>query len=221
LSVSVAIQTHPLRADLAETLLGCLGDAELVYDPEPGSTRSPWRTYRHALETTPAGASHRLVLQDDVLVCDYFVEGVRAAARARPGRVLVFFVAGNPANHRRAVFDACEQDWAWAELDLNTWIPAVATCWPVHLIEPMLEWFDAQNYPPAFTADDEIIGRFLRHQGERPLASVPSLVEHPDTVPSLAGRRVADGRDPGRRAACWIGDCGCDARRIDWTTGPG
>jgi len=223
--VSLAIQTHEVRAEMAETLNGCLGGrADIVFDPDPGSSPSPWRTYRLALERTPAWASHRMVIQDDVLVCEHLVDAVEAAVRARPDRVLAFFVAGNPLNHRRAVAAAEAADWSWAELDLTTWIPAVATCWPVRLIEPLLSWFDAQGFPAAFTADDEIIGRFLRQRGEAVLAAVPSIVEHPDTVVSLVHghRRAHDGLDPGRRAAVWIGDRGiCDGRLVDWTVGPG
>ena len=226
LSVSVAIQAHPSRAAMAEELLGCLdGRAEIVYDPMPDDgLRSPWRTYREALERTPAGASHRLILQEDVIVCDRFLDGVDAAVAAHPDRVVCLFVAGNPALHRDTVFAACDRDDSWAELEVTTWTPVVATLYPVRVIEPLLAWYDAQRFPDAFTADDEIVGRYLRVAIERPLATVPSLVEHPDTVPSVAngGRRGGDGLDMGRRAACWIGDCGyCDATRIDWTRGPG
>jgi hypothetical protein len=214
---------------MADALAACVAGAEVVLDPDPDhGLRSPWRTYRHALERTPPEASHRLVIQDDVLVCDRFLDGVDLAVAARPDRVLCLFVAGNPANHKRAVLAACDRDETWAELDLTTWIPVVATLWPVRLVEPLLSWYDARRddgrFPAAFTADDEIVGRFLRDHRERPLACVPSLVEHPDTVPSVANghRRGGTGLDPGRQAACFIGDCGyCDATLIDWTTGAG
>jgi hypothetical protein len=223
--VSIAIQAHPARAEMADQLAACIGRADVVYDPDPAAEfPSAWRSYRRALEETPAGAAGRLIVQDDVLVCDRFAAGVELAATARPDRVLVFFVAGNPMNHRVTVMRACDRDETWAELDLTTWIPVVATLWPVRLIVPFLEWYDRQGFPPGFVADDEIAGRFLQGIGEPALACVPSLVEHPDTVPSLmsGNRRISDGRDPGRRAACYIGDCGfCDARLLDWTTGAG
>lgn len=225
MTISIAIQSHPARSDLAEGLLLCIPGAEIVYDPMPDDgLKSPWRTYRAALEATPADADYRLVVQDDVVVCDYFREGVEWAVAARPGRVLVFFVAGNPLNHQRAVLGACDRGETWVELDLRTWIPAVATLWPAALARELPGWFDRQGFPPAFIADDEIIGRFLRARGEHPLACAPSLVEHPDVVPSLVHgyRRRTDGLDLGRRAACWIGDGGgCDARALDWTTGAG
>lgn len=226
MTLSVAIQTHDARAEMAAGLNECLaGTAELVFDPSPGGPPNPWRTYRTALERTPEGAD-RLIVQDDVLVCDYFLEAVDAARAAKPDRVLIFFVAGHPLQHRRTVTYALERSLPWAELDLSTWIPVVSVLWPARLIPRILAWtaeqFGSRRFPPAFTADDEICGQFLRAIVEPPLATVPSLVEHPDTAPSLVhgARRNADGRDPGRRAAYWIGDDGCDPRGIDWTLDP-
>lgn len=84
----------------------------------------------------------------------------------------------------------------------------------------MLEFADAQKRPAEIRSDDEFLGRFLRHAGEHMLATVPSLVEHEDMVASLIGLRPRGGEDPGRVAACWIGDCEGCASEIDWTYGP-
>ena len=83
---------------MAAALASPLSDAELVVDPDPfGTYRSPWRTYRAALERTPARATHRLVIQDDVTLSRDFDVVVRKAVAARPDRLLVFFVGGQPA----------------------------------------------------------------------------------------------------------------------------
>lgn len=217
--VSVAVQTHPLRDHLSLPLAATLG-AERVVDPDPHHIRSPWRTYRHALETTPVWATHRLIVQDDVVPCDGFLDAVAAAVAARPGRLLSFFVGGHPVENARALFDACGRGEAWAELGNRRWCPVLALVWPVEFVEPLLGYVDAQRWPPTFRSDDEIVGRWLRHAGKLALASVPSLVEHPDVEPSLLGKRALAGRDPGRCAACFIHP-DYDARRIDWTRGPG
>ena len=228
MNVVITVQAHPRRAEMAATLAAeTVG--MVVFDPEPhGARASPWRTYRHCLKSAPGYASgfatagsatNVLVLQDDAQVCGRFPETFRNAVAARPDRVLVFFVAGNPIEHSRAVLQACQRDEPWAAIDTNRWCSAVATCWPVRHIHPMLRFVDAQRWPESFVADDEIIGRYLRHAGERPLASVPSLVQHPDMVPSLVGRKDRHGTDPGRVAACFA-DPGCDLTAIDWTRGP-
>lgn len=217
--VSIAIQHHPARAELAEALLALLradgAHADLAADPDPDAAlRSPWRTYRHALETTPPNATHRLVLQDDVLVCDGFPAAAAAALAARPDRLVTFYVGGNARLAAARVTHAAAQGHAWADLRHFSWCPAVALAWPVDLIAPLLAYVDRQRWPETFRADDEIIGRYLRSAGALPLATVPSLVDHPDDVPSLIGTRARGGRDRGRIAACWIGDC--DASAIDW-----
>jgi hypothetical protein len=217
--VSIAIQTHPIRAGMAAALAAQLTAPDLIVDPDPGGIRSPWRTYRRALEQTPPGATNRLVLQDDVTLCRDFDKVVRAAVAARPDWLTVFFVGGLPAEHARAVYRACERDWSWAELDHMRWCPVIATCWPVAYIEPFLGYVDAQNWPDTFRADDEIAGRWLRREKIRPLASVPSLVEHEDVVPSLIGRRARGGTDRSRVAACMIHP-DCDPLTIDWEVGP-
>lgn len=216
--VSFAIQAHPDRREAAENLAAQLL-ARVVYDPDPESSlRSPWRTFRHLLETTPADATHRFQIQDDAVVCPHMREAVESAVAARPDRLLVFCVTGLPWHHAEAVRVACSEDRSWATLSYAHWCPLISTCWPVGLIEPFLAWVDAQQWPPSFCADDEIVGRWLHEVEHSPLATVPSLVQHPDTNPSLIGLRAWAGEDPGRVAACWIGDCAdcTDARLIDW-----
>lgn len=221
--VSVAIQTHRDRAEMALALRRCLGgQAELVFDPDPDGYPAAWRSYRAALELTPSWATHRLILQDDVLVCDHFLRGVQQAVAAQPEAVICLFVSGQLIHRVGVLQRALADGHPWVVLDQRTWLPAVATLWPRHHADELPAWYDRQDYPTDFLADDEIIGRYLNALGESALATVPSLVEHPDTVPSLVdaqNRRHRDGRNLERRAVNWIGDldCGCDATQIDWS----
>ncbi len=161
-----------------------------------------------------------MILQDDIVPCTGFLDAARAAVAARPNRLLAFFVAGVPLTYARAVFESCARDWPWAVLTSGTWCPAIANVWPVEMVRSFLAYADTRPFPAHFTADDEIIGRYLTHSGQTALASVPSLVEHPDVTASMVGRRALAGHDTGRIAACLIDD-DCDARLIDWTAGPG
>ncbi len=216
--LSIAIQHHPRRTDIVGPLLAALPGAELATDPDPTGKPSPWRTYRHALETTPIRATHRLIVQDDVVPCAGFHPAAIAALTAKPHRLVTFFVGGNPYEHARALRDASDRGSQWAELDTQRFCPVVCTAWPVELIHPFLAYVDAQHWPEQFTADDEMVGRFCQHHEHVPLATVPSLVDHPDDVPSLLGNKAMYGQDSGRTVSCWIGDC--DPASIDWTLGP-
>lgn len=221
--LSVAIQHHPKRPYLVEPLLAALApgpEPDVVADPEPDGHPSPWRTYRHALETAPAGATHRLVIQDDAHPCRDFQEAARRAVSARPEALVVFCVLGAPRSWAARVMVAAGAGRSWAELDvhrLRTWVPVVAISWPVSLVEPVLGWIDRQRWPATFVADDEVVGRAANGLRLPTFATVPSLVEHPDDVESAVGRRTPrHGLDHQRVAACFIDDEECDPLSIDW-----
>jgi hypothetical protein len=218
LSVSVTIQTHPARAGLADELRSRLGGrVGITVDPDPEARPSPWRCYREALDSTPASASHRLIVQDDIDPCPHFLVAARAAVRAQPDDLLLFYVGGNASQHASSMYRAAALGHQWARLSHQQFVPVVAACWPARLVCPAVCWVSEQPWPTEFIADDEIIGHFCRAHDVFPLATVPSLVEHRNELPSLMQTRHLD--DPGRRAACLIGP-GCDARKIDWTLGP-
>lgn len=204
MKVSVAIQHHPRRVDLLPPLLALLAplDVEVVADPSPDAKPAAWRAYRLALETTPADATHRLVIQDDAEPCSNFDVLLERAIAARPDRLLVLCVCGEPRELARTMRDARERREPWAELRNPRWIPAVANVWPAALIPRALEWIDGHRWPHSFVADDEILMRAMGGLGEVALAPVPSLVDHPDRVASVIGkRRPLAGGNPGRVAA--------------------
>lgn len=211
--ISLALQYHPSRAHLLHRTAHL--DIEVVADPEPDSHPSPWRTYRHCLETMPADCSHRVVLQDDAEVCDDFELVLGQALRARPDDLVVLFV---PTTHRvgsRAVLEACGRDRGWAELPVtgNFWLPVVGVAWPRQLALGFLAWADEVGFAdiPRHRSDDAIAGRFCVGNQVRPWATVGSLVEHPDVDESL----IENSHSIKRRAACFAGR---SALQIDWAT---
>lgn len=219
--LSVAIQTHEKRADMAERLSWKIGHCNLVFDPEPDSFACPWRTYRTALEQTPKRATtHRLVIQDDATVCVSFLETVRSVVEAAPDNLVALFVAGVPATSAREIRKACYEDRTLTVLPRAAWVPVVALVWPVKLIAPALEYVDRQTWPERFGADDEIVGRCVQALGVDVVATVPSLVEHKDDVPSIAGkRRPQHGRNRRRVAECFIHE-DCDPLEMRWSFTP-
>lgn len=221
--LSVAVQAHSLRATIAETLASTIGgDTEVCFDPDPDARlRSPWRTYRHALQTTPGWATHRLIVQDDAEVCHHFGDVLDPMVASQPDRLLCLFVGGYPRDHTLSIMQGCDRGDSWVILNNTRWCPCVALVWPRPMIDHFLAYCEQKRGwdDDRFRSDDERIGSFLNNTGQRPLASVPSLVEHPDMEPSLIGDRTRQGTDPGRVAACFIHPQ-CDVRTIDWSLGP-
>jgi len=205
---------------MAEKLARLIG-GRVVYDPDPHAEFcNPWRTYAEVLRQCPPDATHLVVIQDDATPCVSFQEAATAALSARPDDVVLFFVAGRPWAHARAVLDACTKGLSWVPITNQHWCPAICVGWPVRHVQPILDWVERQNYPPMFRADDEILGRYLQAHAVWPLATVPSLVEHEDMEPSLLDtQKTWQGMDEGRVAACWIHP-DCDPLSIDWRLGP-
>lgn len=200
----VIVQHHPERAELLAPLLEALSGAVIVAtDPDPDhKRRSAIRSYVAALEAVPARATHVVVIQDDARPCPNFRALARRAISARPDELVAFFAPAQPPEMGHAIRCASERGESWVELPCRRWVPVVALSWPVALVADFFEWKLEQRWPPAFGADDEGVGRFVRDAGLAIAATVPSLVEHPDEVPSLVGRRPRGGR----RAALWASD---------------
>lgn len=209
--LSIAVQHHPSRAALISPLLAALGAADVIADPNPDGHRSAWRTYRRALETTPSGATHRCIVQDDTVPCSHFATVAERAVASRPEDILTFWHGEHPRENIFRIEAALQAGEPWAELNVQRFVPVVASCWPVELAGCFLAWVDEQDWPPEFVADDEIVGRFARDCGARCYTSSRSLVEHSDE-PSVMLR--AQRADEGRHAIYHIGDG--DPLAIEW-----
>lgn len=215
-SYDVLIQHHPRRAELIAPLLAAVPVAEVVADPEPDAYRSPWRTYQACLEQ-PLSTTHRVVLQDDVTVCRNFLPALDLVIAARPENPIVLFVGGQPRSMVERLQHACARDEMFADWPNDVWVAAVAVVWPAETIEPILSYVAAQRWPVEFSADDEILYRATSGCGIQVIATVPSLVQHPDMVESVVGRRrAAFGENPDRVAWCFADDAGCDPLDLDW-----
>lgn len=213
--IATIVQHHPARAELLPALLERLPSGALVVtDPDPDShLPNPWRCYRACLEAIPVDASHAVIVQDDVIPHPDFPVVMPRCVDARPGRLICFFVASQPVLGARRIIEAQRSRNPWAELSHTDFLPVVATCWPVPLARLFLDWAVAHALPRD-RSDDGLAGRWIRHRALRPLATVPSLVEHPDVERSLIGKRAMAGKNPARVALVRPYD---DITSIDWT----
>lgn len=215
-SFDVLVQHHPKRVELLAPLLASVPRAQVVADPDPTGYPSPWRTYRECL-LQPIQTTHRVVLQDDVEVCRNFEAVIEKVIAARPLNPVALFVGGQPRTAIEAMGHACAHEETFAEYPSDTWLAAVAVLWPTDVIEKIVAWVDKQRWPVEFRADDEILGRAARAYQIPLLATVPSLVEHPDVVESVTGRnRHMRGVNTDRVAWCFADKVGIDPLELDW-----
>jgi hypothetical protein len=214
--IHVRVQNTVGREQPLQRLLDLLPPAvEVITDH--GEQANPWRGYQKCLTDIPA-CSHLLVVQDDVIVCRNFMPALEQVAAANPETVVCLFVPGSARQTVAVMAQRLRNRKPYAQVHHATFMPVVATLWPKGKAEAFLRW--AHDNPKRLghqnpRSDDSVAGRWMRLTGQRVLATCPSLVEHPDDVPSSIGLRARAGDDKGRVAAFYIGDS--DPLDIDWS----
>jgi hypothetical protein len=96
----------------------------------------------------------------------------------------------------------------FTEVHSRDYVPCVAMLWPVKHAQDLLDWWARQPRTRPDRADDGIIGRWRRARRHTIHATVPSLFEHPDDVPSTIKLRNYE------RRALFFAE---DASRYDWS----
>lgn len=152
----------------------------------------------------PAEASHLLIAQDDIVVCRDFVPTVLKVIAARADNPVSLFMPGIGLQ-AIAVGDACRRGEHWCRVPHQEWIPAVCLALPRAHVEAILAFADRQGITDAWRGDDSILGEWMRADSIDAWATVPSLCDHPDDVPSLVGGTHYAGANPQRVAVCWTG----------------
>lgn len=153
------------------------------------------------------------IVQDDAQPGVGFRDAIEQIHAAYPGELVAGFHTRYPAAAGPAMAKAAEQGSAYARLPVfGAYLPAVCLLWPPQLLALLQAWRPVKERVSA--ADDAMLAMFCRRVAhvESYLAAVPSLVEHPDTAPSLMGTT----RKQARSALHPPGDLAT----IDWTTRP-
>jgi hypothetical protein len=197
---------HPSRSEYAEALAARL-KVPIVYDPEPDEERNPWRCARQAwkVASSKQGATHAMVIQEDVICRDDLLKHVRRALRAKPDRAVSFFLGWLPSQTAQLALSHASRCAAWVPGAHAGWCPTIALAMPRWMGE-QLAAFDDGTRP---VADDDVAGRYLRELGTGWYATIPSLVDHDDDAPSLMSMGTRN-----RGAMCYLGHG--DPTRINW-----
>jgi hypothetical protein len=154
------------------------------------------RTARAAWAAIEPGATHHLVLQDDVTPADDLLHKIRRSVEARPQHALAFFAEwGCRTSNLVRVAALCGH--RWVEI-VDFYVPTQALVMPAPVAEALAEHFSSL---PEDTPDDHAIHGYLRKLGVPAWVSVPNLVEHDDS-PSLIG----NGPYGLRRSTCLVDD---------------
>jgi hypothetical protein len=183
-ALSTVIMYHPSRAELIPSLLDACGPlaARVVEDPDPTGFPSPLRTAKRAWAASLPGATHHLVLQDDVRPSAHFAQQLTAAIRARPDDAIALYVHWHSPLNAYLTRLAAVSGSAWAALSYREWVPTLGLVLPAAEADGLAEWL--AGYPDEVRDDDELVVEYCAARGLRVLATVPNLVDH-DEGPSL------------------------------------
>ena len=210
LSISImhadwALDRKPVVAALAKQLAqegGLIAPAEVIRDT---THQGVWATAKQAwLRGLKHGATHHLVLQDDVTICKDFIAGLKKALAAKPDAPVL------PYANRKICEEAAARGDHWCTIGDGAWGQGFVL--PTPLIKEWLLW-DARNIDPAFDHDDSRLTIWLVKTSRPSWAMVPSIVDHLATMPSQLGHNNST-----RVARRFVGVTG-SALDIDWTKG--
>lgn len=191
-TVSVAVMTHPHRLSAAKRLAVRHPELNLriVLDPEPESGTS-LSAARAAWAAADPRASHHLVLQDDVILCQNFAEQLLSAIRAHPGAAISLFAEWGSRSATMVRLAALRGRSAAATADPFT--PTQALVLPAQVAAKFAAAAADEQGP-----DDVVIRRFLRAHAVPSIVTAPNLVDHDDR-PSLTGNGFQ-----GPRSSVWF-----------------
>jgi hypothetical protein len=170
----------------------------MVHSSDPPN---PWHGYRACLRDIPA-CSHLVIIQDDAVVCKNFAPALEQVAASNPGTPVSLWLSSQPggtaARARQAMMRGKRYIWfGWPR-----YIYLIAMLWPRRLACDFLQWSETDRDTLRHRADDGVVARWAQIMRQEFRATVPSLVEHPDIVPSVKGgsQKAAAGQDSTRVA---------------------
>lgn len=183
--LSVVVMHHPARGDVSALVRACAPlDVRVVEDPDPDGPPSPLRTAKRAWAAVAPGATHHLVLQDDVAPVAGFAELVRRAVRARPRHAVALYSNWNSPRNAYLVRAAAAAGQAWAPLGHDEWVPTLGLVLPADGARRLAAHL--ATLPDDARDDDEAVVTFCARERYPVVATLPHLLEHGDG-PSLAG----------------------------------
>lgn len=175
--MNVIIMTHPKRFLEAEKLYNKLRercDVRRVID----TANEEWHTGKRCLEYAAEANGYSIILQDDAVIGENFVDNARKAIDQCPQQgALISFYTGTYRPYKtqvqKAVDKAREQNASWLTHIKLLWGVGIA----IHSddVQPLLEYVKNSSLPY-----DERIGSYFAHMKRKVFYTWPSIVDHAD-----------------------------------------
>ncbi|MBW6436410.1 hypothetical protein KZ829_21965 [Actinoplanes hulinensis] len=169
---------HPRRRERIPPLVSDCAPltARVITDPDPDGVPSPLRTAKVAWRSIEDGATHHLVLQDDIVLIQGFATQLHRAVSARPGHGISLYSHWDSPQNSYLVRRAVIAGWPFAPLSRSEWTPTQGFVLPVALARDLADYL--AGIPDDVKDDDEMVVRFCREAGIPVVGTVPHLVDH-------------------------------------------
>lgn len=176
--VSTVVMGHPDRRHQAEQLQRNHPelDIKIVLDPEPDGKPATLRTAKLAWSTVREGATHQLVLQEDVQLCRGFEEAMVQGLQVAPEGAIAFFANWVMATSQ-AVRLAAFAGASWTPA-VDSWTPTQALVMPAPLARQFATFAEQFSVDKP---DNYAVADFLAEHEMTTYVSIPNLVEHRPT----------------------------------------
>lgn len=197
--VSVAIMAHPLRVAYLQPIIKKLGfQPQIIWDTD----NNRWNTGEKAWLAHDPNASHHLVLQDDVILCNDLMHGCEQIVKHIPLMPISLFLMNKKRYGLQTIADeAKNRNCSWVILSRLNWGQAIIL--PAPMIKPMIQWVNNVCNIPNY---DLRIALYLLHKNIPTYYTMPSLVDHRTDGASLIQKNMTEpGTQSWRYARHFIG----------------
>lgn len=186
--IDIRIMAHPSRRKNVEQILTTLSMSEdiVVWDNRENGGDAMYAASKAWTQPLPNNCTHRLVLQDDVVVCDNFLEIAEQVAEKHTMQIVSFFHCEQYPNTVR--YKHTNFLWGCAVM-----IPAnlVPQCWEYINQIPSFHWY--KHVKDIIKHDDDCIVAWAVENNIPMVNTVPSLVQHigDDSLVGCKEKRIA------------------------------
>lgn len=162
-------------------VLGLDIDADVFFDDRPNGGDAFYTFKKTILLPFDDGITHRVVLQDDLLLCHDFKNTVNRLISLKQNAIFTLHCS-------RSVI---KKDWVVKDspsiIKINgccVW--GQANVFPIDMIEDMFKWAH-KNIGANIIHDDSLVGQFAKANGIEVYTTAPGLVQHLEPNSSLLG----------------------------------
>lgn len=179
--------------------LGLSEEDTVIYDDRPNGGGTLYTCRKCWEAEIPDGITHRVVLQDDLLLCNDFVNIINRIVNAQPEFIFSLFCSRLKPEH------AIEGSPYIIIKGRNAWGQGMLM--PVKYVKPMFEFAD-RELGKDFPYDDGIYAWWATEEGMQIMSTIPSTIQHLCPTESTLGYNNSK-----KVSKVWIGE---DLSKINW-----